>query len=837
MPLRRRYTAPCRANLYSPAQAGVPQGTWAPYNNHYSYGPQLQLQSSAYSQPYLAPTPQPSAPIQSAVISPEDDVQRLFNACKVGRGNAELLHEVLVYAKPQELKNEVTKELLERARASIDLIGSQIPWATTEAERSRRAAYTASETTQEQLLAALLGAHEQLTECIKMYDDLERLAVQQEEEERMKTERLIQALTAVAEYRPSSEEARLIDWVFTTGDPERTGKVNPQTATRIFSASNLPPDALARIWEIASVDSKDGLLDRQGVGVALRLIGHAQEGLVVAEELVTSAGPLAVLENISPVPSEPVAGPSSGVPFSAFPPLTSHDRAKFRKIFKGSGAQNGILGGQEAREVFMKSRLPWNTLSDIWALADTHRRGFLDVTDFTIAMYLIQALMTGRLTTVPSSLPQSLFEAAAQQSPSPSPSPSYHTLPQHTLPAPPLHLSRIPHPTSPFAGPPPPPRHPSHPIASRIPPQPSSPGWDISPATKVQANHVFSSLDPRNKGRVKGEAVRSYIHQSGLSTSATGRIWDMVDIGHKGYLTREEFAVAMHLVKIRKEGHHLPNALPPGLLPTPTAEDDDDAYTGIIPDASQRLQVPGGISRHSSSHHLSASEDGTRPTSTVSGLRSSRSTPLLPSLGMLPPASPLLTSASTPFPMSPLPGPMGYIPSQATTVAQWNIKPEDRARYDRYFEQLDSNRQGYLLSDVAVPFFARAKLPNDVMATIWDMADSEHDGRLTHDDFAVAMHLIRQKLAGKDLPAAPTAPAVSPIRTTPSPSPQPGAAPTPSRRSSRPTPPQRSSTGSGVEAHTQPTDPTTVRLPDDVDDDLRSDTPPPPYELIASDTT
>ena len=43
------------------------------------------------------------------VISPEDDVQRLFNVCKVGRGNAELLNEVLVYAKPQELRDDITK--------------------------------------------------------------------------------------------------------------------------------------------------------------------------------------------------------------------------------------------------------------------------------------------------------------------------------------------------------------------------------------------------------------------------------------------------------------------------------------------------------------------------------------------------------------------------------------------------------------------------------------------------------------------------------------------------------------------------------------------------------
>lgn len=118
------------------------------------------------------------------------------------------------------------------------------------------------------------------------------------------------------------------------------------------------------------------------------------------------------------------------------------------------------------------------------------------------------------------------------------------------------------------------------------------------------------------------------------------------------------------------------------------------------------------------------------------------------------------------------------------------------------------------------------------------MADSEHDGRLTRDDFAVAMHLIRQKLAGKDLPSAPMAPAASPVRLSPSPSPspspQPEPTPAPSRRNSRPTPPQRSSTGSRADAHP---DPTTVRLPDDLDDDLRSDTPPPPYELIASDAT
>ncbi|TBU28907.1 EF-hand protein [Dichomitus squalens] len=820
-------------------------------------GPSPTTQHAPYYLPPPGPPPVHSqAPVHGALISPEDDVQRLFNVCKVGRGNAELLQEVLVYAKPQELKNDITKELVGRARASHELIGSQIPWATTEAEKSRHVARSIAQTTQEQLLESLLAAHGDLTECLKMYEDLERIAIEQEAEERRKTERLIEALTAVAEYEASTEETPLIEWVFSTGDSERTGKINPQTATRIFSASNLPPDALARIWEIASVDSKDGLLDRQGVGVALRLIGHAQKGAVVTESLVKRPGPLAVLENISPVPSEPVAGPSSGMILGALPPLTMHDKAKFKKIFKASGAQNGVLPGQQAREVFMKSKLPRETLQQIWALADVHRRGLLDLPDFTIAMYLIQALMTGKISTVPTSLPPHVYDEAGRRSPQPVSTPNHVNLP----PAPPLHplRSTAPVAASPFADPPmrtpttspfadPPPRHPSSRNTPTSTSQANFLGWEISPATKVQADHVFSTLDPRNKGRVKGEAVREYIRQVGLSSNAIGRIWDLVDIGRKGYLNRDEFTMAMHLVKMRKDGQHLPHSLPPGLLAGPPAEEHHDAYTGIVADAPQHLQP---TSQLTSLHASSYSEDRSRLSVASAGpsnLRSSRSSPHLSTLASLQPIATPLPAPSTPFPMSPLPpGVMTYVPSQPTNIEQWNLKPEERARYDRYFDQLDTQRKGYLLSDVAVPFFARAKLPNDVMATIWDMADSEHDGQLTREDFAVAMHLIRQKLAGAELPTPIPALTSSPTAS----SSRPGSTATPPRRVSMPNQgdslSRRTSVGSQpAQPIVQPApvtppiqlDPTTVRLPDDVDDGIRSDTPPPPYELIASDAT
>lgn len=61
---------------------------------------------------------------------------------------------------------------------------------------------------------------------------------------------------------------------------------------------------------------------------------------------------------------------------------------------------------------------------------------------------------------------------------------------------------------------------------------------------------------------------------------------ELCDIGRKGHLTKDEFSVALMLMKIRKEGQHLPSTLPPGLLPASTPSHEDDAYDGIARDHS-----------------------------------------------------------------------------------------------------------------------------------------------------------------------------------------------------------------------------------------------------------
>ncbi|TFK82019.1 hypothetical protein K466DRAFT_557157 [Polyporus arcularius HHB13444] len=159
-------------------------------------------------------TPGKTKSSRNRVIPLEEDIRRLFQECKVGRGNAGLLSEALTYAKPEDLKNkDIIKEFYARCRASQELISAQIPWAFAQAERSREAKAKDKEgrhslerdrerlppspkkdkdsehlTTEEKLLAAILASNEELLEALRLYDDLERVGIERDAEERSKRE-------------------------------------------------------------------------------------------------------------------------------------------------------------------------------------------------------------------------------------------------------------------------------------------------------------------------------------------------------------------------------------------------------------------------------------------------------------------------------------------------------------------------------------------------------------------------------------------------------------------------------------------------------------------------
>ncbi|KAK7055203.1 hypothetical protein R3P38DRAFT_2378345, partial [Favolaschia claudopus] len=148
------------------------------------------------------------------IIPPDEDMWRLFQECKIGVGNANLLIQTLVVATPGQVNDSVIVELHKKCMDSQELISAQIPWASASAERSRaaqnqeeqerpRARQTsatpitlrihlhnpglsqgaATQTREEELLADLLASNELLMEGLKLYDDLKRVVLEREVED------------------------------------------------------------------------------------------------------------------------------------------------------------------------------------------------------------------------------------------------------------------------------------------------------------------------------------------------------------------------------------------------------------------------------------------------------------------------------------------------------------------------------------------------------------------------------------------------------------------------------------------------------------------------------
>lgn len=55
--------------------------------------------------------------------------------------------------------------------------------------------------------------------------------------------------------------------------------------------------------------------------------------------------------------------------------------------------------------------------------------------------------------------------------------------------------------------------------------------------------------------------------KSNLPNKVLGKIWKLADTDSDGMLDNEEFALAMHLIKVKVAGHEIPDDLPKHLIP------------------------------------------------------------------------------------------------------------------------------------------------------------------------------------------------------------------------------------------------------------------------------
>ncbi|WAQ92186.1 hypothetical protein PtA15_16A92 [Puccinia triticina] len=385
----------------------------------------------------------------------------------------------------------------------------------------------------------------------------------------------------------SSEERLAYPYLFSKADTDQIGVLVGEKAVAFFAHSNLPPTILGEIWQLADQDNA-GFLTRQQFDIALRLIGKAQRGLPVNEQAISSPGPLCVLKGFSipglPNPSTPASRPPNSTPLGISEPVQdplytigNEDKLKYSSMFIKAGPRDGLLDGDKARDIFIRSKLSFDKLGQIWTLADTQSRGALSVSDFCIAMHLIQLAMSGRLSTFPASLPSALLDSAT----APVAGAALPISRQVTGQPPPIpgSLSN----SSPL-------RQSS--TGSMIRPQytgrsasgapsalpsgissiissPTALAWDISSTELAQSNIYFDSLDTNRLGYITGDRAVPFMMESKLPGEILARIWDLADIRGEGKLNREEFAVAMRLIQDTLAGgaESLTAKLAPGMVP------------------------------------------------------------------------------------------------------------------------------------------------------------------------------------------------------------------------------------------------------------------------------
>lgn len=86
-------------------------------------------------------------------------------------------------------------------------------------------------------------------------------------------------------FSPTLPEQQVVAAIFNSGDPNKLGIINGESAVKILTGAKLPPTTLGEIWAIADSDN-NGFLTRKGVAAAVRLIGWAQKGEPVNEDLL-----------------------------------------------------------------------------------------------------------------------------------------------------------------------------------------------------------------------------------------------------------------------------------------------------------------------------------------------------------------------------------------------------------------------------------------------------------------------------------------------------------------------------------------------------------------------
>ncbi|KAM6962825.1 epidermal growth factor receptor substrate 15-like 1 [Aplochiton taeniatus] len=249
---------------------------------------------------------------------------------------------------------------------------------------------------------------------------------------------------------------------------------------------------------------------------------------------------------------------------------------------------------------------------------------------------------------------------------------------------------------------------------------PSEPHWAVRPEEKGKFDGIFESLAPVN-GLLSGDKVKPVLINSKLPLDTLGKVWDLSDIDKDGHLDKDEFAVAMHLVYRALEKEPVPALLPSSLIPPSKRKRSLGSLPGTMPVLPASPPPPKDSLRSTPSHGSMNSLNSTGSLSPKHSLKSGQHS------------------------------------------MNWVVPVADRGRYDDIFLKTDADLDGFVSGQEVKEIFMHSGLHQNILAHIWALADTRQIGKLTREQFALAMYFIQQKVSkGLDPPQALSADMIPP---------------------------------------------------------------------------
>nr|XP_036222341.1 intersectin-2 isoform X4 [Bactrocera oleae] len=403
--------------------------------------------------------------------------------------------------------------------------------------------------------------------------------------------------------------------------------------------------------------------------------------------------------------------------------ITQREKLKYQEQFKALQPQGGFVTGAQAKGFFLQSQLPPLILGQIWALADTDSDGKMNINEFSIACKLINLKLRGM--EIPKVLPPTLLASLSTVGGTPTMTP---TTTGSMSPLDPLKS-----------------------MSASVPGV--APSVPISGATLPGAVPAVPGIVPGTLPGVLPQTIPAAMTTGVVSSiPPTGLPMQMpINAAGTAAMVLPGSVIPTGVMPVSASG--IPGV--PGVPGVGTISGVNTAGimpAGIVPPVAGGVPIPGMVPMS-----VAASGGVVQP-AIIPGI------PAVPS-GVLPPGkivSPPNSSEVSKLPATPTP-PQSNPPSRHMSISErapsiespqseWAIKGPAKRKYTQVFNATDRTRSGYLTGAQARSILVQSKLPQATLAQIWTLSDLDSDGRLSCDEFILAMFLCDKAMNGEKVP-------------------------------------------------------------------------------------